>query len=484
MKNWLRTFFKQKRPKAFRISSIVETVIFIALAIGVNQLFFPAHHGFLGVHPHPFWAIVILIAIRYGFKEGLACAGLAGLTYSLFVLFPQEGTYYFLTINLFSDFKMPLLFLFVGGVISGYTEHLIIRTEILRNIISENRKKISDLEEKNQAALDALNKIELRIASQFNSMVDLFGSLSQTKKMHLDEIKKNLLNVLAQYLQVEQGTYYDLERGHLVRRFDLIESNTHTPPDEDFILSEALRTHKMAALGHFAQRKDMEQYRGSSLLAGPVVNANGETIGIVGVEKIPFLEYHPHNFKLFETILTWWGHALEERLKFDDFSAKSIFNDEVGFYNYSYFKARIEQEFQRAKRFSLPISFALVKIAHYQDVPTDHQLDLRQTLARILSQNITELEMISGYTSDDTMAMTLPFMMAIDAEKQIQKMIEKVNAFQLQPYTNKEDFLHVEFAVSDYQIGMETYDELITIVEEKLKNTSASQKQIPHESNA
>ena len=88
MKNWIINFFRQKRLKTFRLSSIVETVIFIVVAIGVNKIFFPSHHGFLNVHPHPFWVIVILIAIRYGFKEGLVCAGVAGATYSAFVLFP------------------------------------------------------------------------------------------------------------------------------------------------------------------------------------------------------------------------------------------------------------------------------------------------------------------------------------------------------------------------------------------------------------
>jgi len=469
MKNWIRNFLGQKRPRTFRFSSVIETLIFLSAVVITNQIFFPEYHGFLNVAPHPFWAIVILIAIRYGFKEGLLCAGLAGATYAAFVLFPKEGTYYFLTINLFSDFKMPLLFLFTGGVISGYTEHLIRRTEILRQRLAESRTEARNLEEKNQATLDALNKLELRIASQFNSMVDLFGALALTKQLPIDDIKQHLLKVLTQYLQVEQCVYYDLERGHLIRRFSFPESasNSSNTPDEDFILTEALRTNQMASLGHFAQRTDMEQYRGSSLLAGPVINSAGETVGIVGVEKIPFLEYHPHNFKLFETILTWWGHALEERLKFDEFSAKSIYNEELGVFNYTYFQGRIEQEFQRAKRFSLPISFALFKIEYYENVPIDRCIDLRQTLAQILSQHITELEMISGYASDDTIAITLPFMMAADAEKRLQKISEKIEAFQLQPYNN-DDFLRIRYAVGDYQIGMETCTELIAEVEKRL----------------
>ena len=111
---------KLKRIKqgkeGFRLISIVEVLIFLVIAFFIDSLF----HPILSFRPHPLWIIIILIPLRYGLREGIVCALITSVVYTYFVLFPKEGVFYFSTLKLFQDFKMPLLFLIVAMVIGEY----------------------------------------------------------------------------------------------------------------------------------------------------------------------------------------------------------------------------------------------------------------------------------------------------------------------------------------------------------------------------
>ena len=462
----LRWLYRPDSPgKGFRLSSVVETFLFLLGVYAVNRAMHPGSHGYLGVHPHPYWIIVILIAIRYPFREGMICSALVSLAYTLFVVFPDEGVYYFLTINLFSDFRDPLLFLVVGGIISGYTEHLVRRTEVYRGRLVERDTEMEVLEERNNAATEALQKLELRIAGQFTSMVDLFGSLSKTKVMGPDEIKANLLDVMRQYLNVEQCAYFDYERENLVAACQLGQgedaAEAEVQTEGDFILMEALRTRRVAYLGHFTQQSDLERYRGSSLLAGPLLNASGKVMGVVSVGAMPFLDYNPHSFKLLETILGWWANVLEEGARLRELRERSVFDEELGLYNFTYAWNRMAEEFRRAVRFSIPLSLALLRIDDYEDVPAGKRMDLRVALARIITQQVTELEMVSCYKSDDTIAVTFPFLMGADAEEKLRQIDAGVSAYGLQPYGDSDRTLALSWVAAGYEIGMKSFEELV-----------------------
>lgn len=457
------------RRLPFRFSSVIETGLFLGIASLVNLYLFPNHYGFLNVSPHPFWLVVIMMSIRYGFREGVVCAGLTATVHGLFVILPEQGEYYFMTINLFSDFREPLLYLVVGGVVSGYTEHLLRRTEVVRARLRERQSELTESRARHRAAQEALQKLELRIAGQFNSMVDLFASLSETRRMRPEQIKTNLLEVLGTYLQVSDAVYCDIERNVPQVRHRFGESDRpSTPPDKDLVVEEVLQTGKVAHVGLFARSEDLARYEGSSLLAGPVISESGVVLGIVCIHKMPFLEYNPHSFKLFETILGWWGSVLEERLQMEEMQEKRVFNEELELYNFSYFWGRIFEEFRRSSRFSLPLSFSLIRIGRFTEVPEHRRKDLVRSLAQMIATDLSELEMASAYKTDDTIALTFPFLLAPDATERVDKISANIRGYALQPYAGSEDVLEIETVTADFQIGMTSCDELIAAAESQL----------------
>jgi len=461
----------------FRWSSVVETAIFLAIILVFNYLVHPEDPGYLSVQPHPFWVVVLLISIRYVFKESILCALIPAGAYGLYVVLLSANPYHFSALSLFSDFKNPLLFLIVAGFISGYTQHLLERTQVLRTQLSDRDREVAALNDRNQAASQALRQLEARIASEFTSILDLFAELARTKQMSSAQIKENLLDVLTRYLDVEQASYYDVERGQLLRRSTIGPEDgrgSRPDPEQDILLAEALRSTEAAHLGQFARERDLEEYQGLSLLAGSLRSAEGEVIGVASVERMPFIDYNPHSFKLFDTILQWWSSVLDETVRLEELRAKSVYNEGLGLYNYPYFTDRIVQEFERARRFSLPMSISLLRIDSFAEVRQEQIHELRATLASIINQNISELEMTACYTSNALLAISFPISMAADAEEKMRRIMAQIDSFAFHPYQDRNKILSLSWAIADYEIGMESHQELIDRVEQKLEEQGSA----------
>ena len=464
----------------FRWSSVIETLLFAGAILIFNYLLHPQDPGYLSVQPHPFWGVVLLISIRYVFKESILSALIVAAIYSAYTFLPEGGTYRFSALALFSDFKDPLLFLIVAGFISGYTQHLLERTQVLRRLVNERNEEIAELRDQNRATTQALRRLEGRIAGEFTSILDLFAELARTKQMSSDEVKRSLLDVLVAYLDVEQATYYDVERQQLLSRFVVDEKEKTAVPvaalsagevEEDFLLTEALNARETVHLGQFARQEDLDRYQGRSLLAGTLCGLTEERIGLVSIERLPFVDYNAHTFKLFGTILQWWGTALDEALQLEELRGQSVFDTALGLYNYAYFANRLAQELERTRRFSLPMSLALLRIENYAEVRPEKRDDLRLTLARIVNQVVTELEMAALYKADDLLAISFPIAMVEDAEKKVHAIGEQIAAFAFHPYLDPEVVLSVTWAIADYEIGMDSHEELIANAESKLAET-------------
>jgi polysaccharide biosynthesis protein PelD len=455
--------------RGFRWSSIVETLLFTTAILIINHLLHPQDPGYLSVQPHPFWIVVLLISIRYVFRESLLCAVIVAVAYISFVVFPGQTAYRFSAITLFADFKEPLLFLIVAGFLSSYTQHLLERTQVLRGQVIARNEDIADLRDRNLAAGQALRRLEGRIASEYTSILDLFAELAGTKQMSADQIKEQLLDILVRYLNVEEATYYDIERGQLVRRFSTIEGSAEAEAGaQDFLLTQALGTEEVVHLGQFSQQDDLERYQGLCLMAGALRNASGDPIGLISVEAIPFIDYNPHTFKLLGTVVEWWGTILEEAMRLKVLRSQSAFDEELGVFNYTYFANRVAQEFERTRRFSLPMSLVLLRIDGIDEIFPQKLGQLRYGLATIINQVISELEMVAIYKSDDLLAISFPIAMAEDAEKRVLEIISQIEAFAFRPYGDPQKPLSLSWAIADYEIGMESHEELIAKVEAQL----------------
>ena len=453
---------QQDGRSARRWFALLEAVVYLALVVVVNRVVHPEHHGYLYMHPHPFWIVAILIPLRYGFRESVVCALLASAVYAFFVVFPQGGTYTFRLENVFPDFTEPILFLLVAGLFGEHNERTIQRYHALQGRVARKEAEIAQLEEEKNVNLEALRLVESRVVEQMASVLDLVKALAETKKMSPVEIKAHMLQMAQEYTKAEQACYYDVRAGKLVAVTSVGEPDSSTAPaSRDMIVREAIRRKDIAYISELLEAQDMPKYRDMSLLAGAVRNRENAVVGVVSVGRMPFLAFNPSSFKLFSTIVDLWGGALAECLQLEELQRSSIFDQELGLYNYSYFLARLAEEFRRARDFSLPLSLTLLHIRDFATVLNDKRRAFLGVLTKIITRNITELDLIARYRHDSTIAIIFPLTMAEDATKKVARITDEIQRFDFHPYRDAGHTASLDAFSANYEIGMQSHEDLI-----------------------
>lgn len=467
-----------KRREGFRWGAIAETIAFLIAARAINHYLFPDDPGFMSVQPHPFWLIAVLIPLRYRLAESLISAILAAALYVAPIVFPKEGIFYFSSLSIFETFKIPILLVFVCGIISDYTDALHKRIDALRGQLDKRMDELKALEGTNEAVNQALKRIESRIAGQMSSVMDLFHTLSRTSRMSPGQIKKDLLAQMVAHANVESCAWFDIAEEEIT----LVDS-IGTPEGADalervaavkesILFAEALRTKQVANLGQLARQEEMSRYDGLSLIVGPVLNSAGIVVAAVTVDRISFVNYNPHTFKLVSTMIEWWGTMLEKRLEFEEVRNRSVFNEELGVYNYSYFMLRIVGEFERARRHSIPLAITLIRIGDYSEVPQAKSHDLYASLAKIVTKSVRTLDMVSAYSLPDTICVTFPLTAGSDAEGKVKKIMREIDAFDLHPYQGKDKKLSLSWYTGEFRIETETHRQLLRELEKGLRDES------------
>jgi hypothetical protein len=445
----------------FKISAVIETLVFLAICLLINYLFFPKDMGFLGTEIHPFWIIIILIPIRYGLMEGLVTALCAG------------GCYYLFSIFISSDYSLtyPLLFILTAGILGQNRDVLDRKYNRVEDRLQVMSGRLEAFEKKETAYRETLEHFEHSISAQFSDAMDMFRELSISKKMSPEEMKHYLLEIVKKFLDADKISYYEMKDNSCYKKYDVTQKkqlNEIYSIEEDLILLEAYRSKQFAYL-HLTNKQDMEQYdKYKCLLAGCLFDSEGEIMGLVGIESLPFASFNAQSFKLFSSLLEFWSSAINDKIVLEKTWEKNIIDEVFHIYKYNYFNRRIEQEFKRAIEFAIPLSVTLLCLADLPAIPEEKRNEVMAFFINIIKKFTTELDMICHYRAPGMFAIIQPFHLYKDVEKQIQAIVKETESYKLAPYREKDKPLALIYAGKDFQVGMKSCSDFIQSIQEEL----------------
>lgn len=448
------------RP-GFKFRAVLETLLFLGVCLLVNYLFFPGDMGYLKAALHPFWIIIILIPIRYGLVEGLVSALCAG------------GCYYLFAVFLKADYSLtyPLLFILTAGILGQNRDVLDRKYNRVNDRLRSLSARLKDFEKRETAYSDTLGHLERTIANQFSDAMDMFRELYTAKEMSPGEMKRYLLSIVKKFLDADKCAYFEIIDNCCYKIYDETQKErlheTH-PMEEDIILLEAYRTGQVAYL-QLASEEDMEQYdKYKCLLAGCLLNREGEIMGLLGIESLPFAAFNARSFKLFSSLLEFWSGAINDKIVLEKTREKNIIDEVSHLYKYNYFTRRIVQEFNRAREFAIPLSVTLLCLADLPAIPEKKRGGIMAFLITIIKKFTTELDMICHYHNPGMIAIIQPFHLYADAEKRIKALVAEAGSYNLTPYRDMDKPLALVYAGKDFQVGMESCEDFIHSIEKEL----------------
>ena len=156
-------------------------------------------------------------------------------------------------------------------------------------------------------------------------------------------------------------------------------------------------------------------------------------------------------------------------LQLEELQRTSVFDQQLGLYNYGYFSGRLKQEFRRAQEYSLPLSLTLLRIDDFDAIERQKKRAFLSVVVRIITKNVTELDLVSKYKQESQIAITLPLTMAEDADEKAQRIMREVAAFNFHPFDDTGRDVTLSAFSANYEIGMASHEELVGRVESGLE---------------
>jgi polysaccharide biosynthesis protein PelD len=389
----------EEQPKVAgqRSSALLEIAVFLGILLLANFLWFGGDR-FWGMEPHPFWAIVLLIAVQYGTSEGLIAAILASAALLLGNMpeqrLDQNGYDY-----LFMILKLPLLWIVTAFVLGELRQRHIREREYLRTELNASREREELIGRSYDKVKDLKEKLELRIASQLRANVDTYRAARAIEKNNPSDVLNGVQELIQSVMSAEKFSVFTLtneglsttithgwnEGDKLAKHFSTHDSLYQEVVGKQNVLCVANEDHQRI-LG------------GQGVLAGPLVDKEtGEINGMLKIERLGFLELNLSTVESFRAICEWVGMALVNARKYQDAKAGSMINPDHNLMSYGYFRQYTDYISALGKRVGFAVQMVVIQLTNAEKLSADHRVKTARVVSDAVKDALRTVDLAFDY---------------------------------------------------------------------------------------
>ena len=300
-----------------RVSAVVETVVLLGAALAADQLLFSGDR-FASVSPHPFWAVVLLIAVQYGTGEALAAAALSGAALLINNL-PEQGfnedLYAWLLRISFNPVLWCIAAVTLGEIRAGHKR----QTEGLQIELTEAQQQAATIADAYDHLLRIKMNLEAQVAGQRQTVRTMYEAARAIERQSTDEVLSGIFEVVSAVLHPEKFSFFRLDHHELV----LVEKQGWISGDQfqqSFrpgapLFAAIVEQQRMLIASEPEDEAILDQ---QGLLAGPLCSEEtGEPFGMLKIEGMQFHELTPAAVQNFRILCEWIGAAYAQAQSFE-----------------------------------------------------------------------------------------------------------------------------------------------------------------------
>ena len=451
-----------KLPK----SEYTGSILGLAVLVAVNFLWFSHNPGFAGVHPHPFWLVVLPMAARYGFRAGAASGFFAGLT---LLGMQQLGHPHqsLRTLLALSNLTLPIL-LVAGGILLGeIREAQKKRYQALANEFQHLTAVHEDLSRRYEALNRAKQELDTHIISQEQTLTTVYEAAKGLKSMEEEDIIPTVVEIMVDFLSAEACSVYLLTEDRMVLAAGRDpEGEFHRRPElslDEGMVAEAVTSRRTVSLNTLTPSTDFIKLAGDGIvICVPLFNSKKQVLGVLNIEKLPFIKFNPQTVRLASIIGEWCGSAIENARTYQDTRDKNISDDITGAYTYTYFLKRLQEEFLRARRYGQELSLIAFEIVDFQAIDKGHQQDILTVVSLVFKNKLRAVDLFFHDHDASRYFIILPGTPLAGVQVVNRKMIEEIEAFKFRPYQDNDSrSLSIRTGITAFVKTMQQPDEMI-----------------------
>lgn len=381
-----------------RVSALFEIVLFLGISLAVDQIFLDGSR-FRAAPLHPFWILVVLVAVQYGTNAGLLAA--IGASAALLAgNIPPETLAQDRFAWWFSVTKLPLMW-FVSAVVLG---EMRIRQIRERRAIEDQLREAMRREQVITDAYGRVNGIketlETRLASQMKSAIGLYESVKTIEKLNPSEVLMGIGGLVRAVVNPEKFSAWLLRNGRLelVVREGWSESDGGSPralgPDSRLFMEIASRQRVVSV----ANPQDAAVLAGAAVVAVPiVVPDNGSVVGMLAIEKLGFLDLTFSNLETLKVLGQWIGTAYQNALRYESVRAGSIVNAQTDLLAYGFLSRQLSFLSALAARVGFDLTMVVVKLQNSDELPADKRAAAPRAFGRAVAKALRQTDLAFDY---------------------------------------------------------------------------------------
>lgn len=406
-----------------RVSAILETVVFLLIMLVADWVIGDGVR-FWGMQPHPFWVIVILIAVQYGTSEAIFAAILASVVLLLGNT-PEQSLRQDMYDYLFHLFKLPLLWL-IGGVVIGELRQRHIRErDYLRNELRSAKHREETIAHSYRKVTAVKEQLELKIASQLRASVDTYRAARAIEKNNPAEVLQGVQELVSSVLRPEKFSVYLLnndglattitfgwdEEDHYEKQFDTFHELYREVIGKQQSLCIANRDHQLV-LGD------------QGVLAGPLIDQEtGEINGMLKIEKMGFLDLNLSTIETFHAICEWVGMAMVNANRYQDAKEDSMVNPDHNLLSHNYFRRYTDYISSLGKRVGFSVNMIVVTLTNADRMSPEERVKSARKISDVVKVTLRSVDMAFDYQKDGReFSVVLPATNAAGARVVMEKM--------------------------------------------------------------
>jgi len=354
----------------------------------------------LRVHPHPFWGVILLIALRYGSPMGLV-AGMVCAAVQLAGLW-SAGLDVEEALHLGGGEMVVLtLYVIVGGVMGEGVERRTRQGEFFRRQASEMRDRLVASESQRTEMERAYREVEGRIAGQTNTLTSLYDSVKRLDSLETRELFAALKSVLAEQLGVERCGVWIVAADGAAHK---------AAPDGG-------RDEPLPALGEAALKggrivtaadlfADQEVNPSQGLVAGPLFAGEARVVAVVVVQSMRFVGFTHAAVRQFEVLLDWTSRCLARAQHFAGVQRRAVFDASLDLTTESFMRTRAQADLALARRRGAPVVLLACRVAGEVEDEVHRRLVL--VFARVFRYQTRLSDAVAYFEQSRTFMLFLP----------------------------------------------------------------------------
>jgi hypothetical protein len=340
-------------------SPLVETGLFVGLTLAVDAVW-GSGDRFARVEPHPFWAIVLLMAVQYGTREALVAAAVSSIALLAGNLpaqaFDQSVHEYAVQV-----LRLPLVWMIAAMVLGElrvrHRQHQLDTDERL----SHAERRVELLSGAHGELTAAKERLETRLAGQLRTATGMFQAARALETVDPGQVLAGATELVTVALNAKAFSIFLLENGALVlgaaQGWTEDRALARRYASNEPLFKEVVGAQRFLTVTTPVGESVL---RGHGLIAGPLIcPSTGQLVGMLKIEDMTFLDFNLSAVHTFKALSEWIASAYVNATAY---KANQIEDEKTQLYGMKFLDRQTAYITEIALRFGFDLTLLLVRI--------------------------------------------------------------------------------------------------------------------------